>query len=100
MSVADDPRLLATTPRPALPPPSAGAGHPPHTPSDAKRMQEVPVMRATRHTRYAPAQWRDFYLTTRRRVDFAAYSRAWGMSLAANRRRPSESFQPTAYPVH
>jgi hypothetical protein len=37
---------------------------------------------ATRHARYAPAQWRNFYLTTRRRVDYAAYSRAWGTSLA------------------
>ena len=75
MSVADEPRLLAITPRPALPPPSTGAGHPLHTPSDAQRIQEVPVV-ATRHTRHAPAQWRGFYLTTRRRVDFAAYSRA------------------------
>ena len=76
MSVADDPCLLANTPRPALPPPSTGAGHRLHTPS------ECSVMCATRHTRHAPAQWRDFYFTTRRRVDFAAYSRAWGTSLA------------------
>ena len=82
MSVADDPRLLASMPRPALPPPSTGAGHPLHTPYDAQRMQDAPEMRATRHTRYAPAQWRNFYLTTQRRVDYAAYSRAWGTSLA------------------
>ena len=75
MSVADDPRLLATTPRPVPPPPPTGAGHPLHTPADAQRMWEVPVMRATRLTRHAPAQWRGFYLTTMRRVDFAAYSR-------------------------
>ena len=50
MSVADDPRLLPITPRPVLPPPPTGAGHPLHTPADAQRMQEVPVMRATRHT--------------------------------------------------
>ena len=78
MSVANDPRLPATTPRPVPPPPPTGAGHPLHTPADAQRMQKVPVMRATRHARYAPAQWRDFYLTAMRRVDFAAYSRFWG----------------------
>ena len=82
MSVADDPRLLATTPRPVLPPPFTGAGHPLNTPIDAQRMQEMPVVRATRHTRHASAEWRDFYLATRRRVDIAAYSRMWGTSLA------------------
>ena len=41
MSVADDPRLLANTPRPALPPPSTGAGHPLHTPCDAQRMHSA-----------------------------------------------------------
>ena len=45
-------------------------------------MRDVPVMRATRHAQYAPAQWRDFYLTTMRRVNFAAYSRQWGTTLA------------------
>ena len=82
MSVADDPRLPAATPRPGPPPPPTGTGHPLHTPADAQRMREVPVMRATRHARYAPAQWRDFYLTAMRRVDFAAYSRRWGTTLA------------------
>ena len=82
MSVADDPRLPAATPRPVPPPPPTGAGHPLHTPADAQRMRDVPVMRATRHAQYAPAQWRDFYLTTMRRVDFAAYSRRWGTTLA------------------
>ena len=33
-------------------------------------------------TRHAPAQWRNFYLTARRRVDYAAYKRLWGTSLA------------------
>ena len=45
-------------------------------------MRDVLVMRATRHAQYAPAQWRDFYLTAMRRVDFAAYSRRWGTTLA------------------
>ena len=39
-------------------------------------------MRATRHTRYAPAQWRDFYLTAMRRVNFTAYNQRWGTALA------------------
>ena len=82
MSVADDPRLPAATPRPVPPPLPTGAGHPLHTPADARRMRDVPVMRATRHAQYAPAQWRDFYLTTMRRVNFAAYSRQWGTTLA------------------
>ena len=82
MSVADDPRLPAATPRPVPPPPPTGTGHPLHTLADAQRMRAVPVMRATHHARYAPAQWRDFYLTAMRRVDFAAYSRRWGTTLA------------------
>ena len=82
MSVADDPRLLAATPRPVPPPPPTGAGHPLHTLADAQRMRVVPAMRVTRHTRYAPAQWRDFYLTAMRRVDFAACSMRWGTTLA------------------
>ena len=82
MSVADDPRLPAATPRPVPPPPPTGAGHPLRTLADAQCMRAVPVVRAARHTRYAPTQWRGFYLTTMRRVDFAAYSRRWGTTLA------------------
>ena len=55
MSVADDPRPCwpARHPRRCLPhPPEPAIPSTLHTPSDAQRMQDVPVMRrATRHTR-------------------------------------------------
>ena len=83
MSVADDPRLLPITPRPVLPPPAHGRRPPPaHAGRRAVHAGGARDACHAPHTRYAPAQWRDFYLTTMRHVDFAAYSRAWGMSLA------------------